>query len=379
MFNKRLITAGVAVAAVALTLSGCSGTAGSQKSDEPGGVDASTATSVDVFGGIDGLAAAAKKEGTLNIIATPVDWANYGEIFKSFEDKYGVKIVSSQDQASSQVEIDTAKNLDGQDIAPDVFDIGSSVAVANTKWFAPYKPTGWGDVADNLKESTGLWHVGYYGLMSVGYDTNKIKTPPTSVDDLMGSEYKGAIALNGNPTQSTSAQGAIMYLGINNGGSTQDITPGLEFVKKLKAVGNWNSADGKPDTIASGEVPVILDWSFNQLGFAESPAIKSGGVDWKYVVLPGTGYAGYYNQAINVHAPHPAAARLWQEYLYTDAAQAMWLKGGAFPVRLDAMLKDGSVKEADLPGKPDKVESMTTDEATKAGDVLNNNWADIIG
>ena len=36
--------------------------------------------------------AAAKKEGALNVIALPPDWANYGEIIKAFGDKYGIKV-----------------------------------------------------------------------------------------------------------------------------------------------------------------------------------------------------------------------------------------------------------------------------------------------
>ena len=33
-------------------------------------------------------------------------------------------------------------------------------------------------------------------------------------------------------------------------------------------------------------------------------------------------------QAINADAPHPAAARLWEEFLYTAEAQNLWIKGG---------------------------------------------------
>ena len=36
---------------------------------------------------------------------------------------------------------------------------------------------------------------------------------------------------------------------------------------------------------------------------------------------PGPAVAGYYFQAINKDAPHPAAARLWQEFLYSDEGQ----------------------------------------------------------
>ena len=54
-------------------------------------------------------------------------------------------------------------------------------------------------------------------------------------------------------------------------------------------------------------------------------------------------YGGFYVQAINKDAPHPAAARLWEEFLYSDQGQNLWLAGGARPVRADAMTKAGTI------------------------------------
>ena len=379
MTFKRARVAGLAAAAtvVALSLAACTG--GANAADPTASKDIASAADVKAAGGMDALIAAAKKEGTLNIIATPGDWANYQEIFDGFTKKYGITINPSQDSASSQEEIDAAKKLKGQDTAPDTFDIGSSVALANTEYFAPYKPTGWDDIPANEKESTGLWKVGYYGVMAVGYDANKIKSAPKSLDDLLGSEYKGAVALNGNPTQAAAAAGAVAFADLQAGGTLDDLTPGIDWFAKLKKAGNWNAADGKPNTIASGETPVLLDWSFNQKGYTTSDTIKSGGVNWKYTVLPGTAYVGYYNQAINKDAPHPAAARLWEEYLYSDAAQNAWLKGGAYPARVDAMEKAGTLDKADFPGKLDKTAVMTDKQATDAGTLLNAKWANAVG
>ena len=381
MIAKRARVAGLVAAAtvVALSLAACSGGGSTEGASTSTTADPKTAVSVADMGGMSGLVAAAKKEGSLNIIATPGDWANYQEIFDGFTKKYGITINPTQDNASSQEEIDAAKKLQGQDTAPDTFDIGSSVALANTQYFAPYKPTGWGDIPDTQKEKSGLWKVGYYGVMAVGYDANKIKQAPKKFSDLLGSAYKGAVALNGNPTQAAAAAGAVAYADLQNGGTLSDLTPGIQWFSQLKKAGNWNAADGKPNTIASGETPVLLDWSFNQKGYTSSATIKGGGVNWKYVVLPGTAYVGYYNQAINKDAPHPAAARLWEEYLYSNAAQNAWLKGGAYPARVDAMDKAGVLDKANFPGKLDKVAVMTPEQATAAGTLLNAKWANAVG
>ncbi len=93
---------------------------------------------------------------------------------------------------------------------------------------------------------------------------------------------------------------------------------------------------------------------------------------------PGTAYVGYYNQAINKDAPHPAAARLWEEYLYSDAAQNAWLTGGAYPARVDAMEKVGTLDTKEFPGKLDEVAVMTDKQATDAGTLLHAKWANAV-
>ena len=146
-----------ALATVALIgIAACSPPAKTADSSS-GGVKASAATSAKDLGGMSGLVAAAKKEGTLNVIALPPDWANYDGVIKGFEAKYGLKVDSAQPDASSADEITAAKNLKGQSKAPDVFDLGGAVASANTDTFAPYKVTTFGDVPVALKDANGLW------------------------------------------------------------------------------------------------------------------------------------------------------------------------------------------------------------------------------
>src|SRR5207302_10460074 len=91
--------------------------------------NAATATSMAAFGGMKGLIAAAKKEGQLNVITLPANWANYGTIMKDFTAKYGIKINDANPDGSSQDELNAVNQLKGQDRAPDVLDMGTAFAV----------------------------------------------------------------------------------------------------------------------------------------------------------------------------------------------------------------------------------------------------------
>src|SRR5438094_2474719 len=155
--------------------------------------DAKSAKSVSDCGGMDALVAAAKKEGKLNVIALPPDWANYGAIISGFKAKYGIDVTSANPNGSSQQEVDAITQQAGTSSAPDVVDVGMKVALANTQLFAPYKVATWGDILDGQKEATGLWFQDYGGFMGIGYDPSKVPAI-SSVQDLLGAQFKGKVA-----------------------------------------------------------------------------------------------------------------------------------------------------------------------------------------
>ncbi|GAB3148405.1 extracellular solute-binding protein [Microbacterium neimengense] len=362
--------AGIALTAIAaVALAGCAGTAEASSEDSS---KAQAATSVADFGTFADLEAAAKAEGKLNVIALPRDWANYGEIIDLFTQRYPeISVEEQSPDISSAEEIQAAKTNEGLDTAPDVFDLGLTVALQNTASFAPYKVQTWDDIPDALKEPTGLFVGDYGGYMSVGYDSSRFPAPK-SLDDLLGDEYRGAVAINGDPTQAGAAFAAVGMATVQSGGTLDDYQPGIDFFSKLNAAGNMLKLDVTSATVASGETPVVFDWDYLNAAHTQSNP------NWKVVVFDGTGYAGYYNQAINKSAPHPAAARLWQEFLYSDEVQNLWLAGGARPARMDAMQTAGTLDEklsAALPATPDKTVVPTEQQSTDAGTLLGEKWA----
>ncbi|MET8130916.1 MULTISPECIES: extracellular solute-binding protein [unclassified Streptomyces] len=373
--RTALLTGGLAVAA-ALTLSAC-GAAPDDKATTADGKSAATATSAADFGGLDALVKAAKKEGTLHAIALPRDWANYGALIDGFTKKYGIKIDVESPDGTSQDEINAVTSRKGQDRAPDVLDLGSSFALsaAQQGLLAPYKVTAFGDLPEGQKDAAGRWFNDYGGYISIGCDAKKVKECPTTFKDLLKPQYKGQVALNGNPTKSGSAFGGVYAASLASGGSFDDIQPGLDFFAKLKKNGNYTPVESTPATVEKGETPISIDWDYLNAGYADE--FKSKGVDWK-VAIPSDGqYAQYYSQAVNKDAPHPAAARLWQEYLYSAEGQNLWLKGYARPVLMPAMEKAGTLDKtaaAKLPAVTGTPSFPTEDQQSKAKTVLGQGW-----
>jgi putative spermidine/putrescine transport system substrate-binding protein len=370
------------VAAATLLAAGCSSSSSSSASSSSSSGSTSTVnwtseTSASAGGGMNALVAAAKKEGTLNVIALPPTWANYGTIISTFEKTYGITVNSANPAGTSQDEVNAVKTENGTARAPDVLDIGMAVALANTNLFAPYEVSTWHDIPAAQKEATGLWVQDYGGYMAIGY-SSKFGTI-TSLSQLLGPQFKNAVALNGNPTAANAALNGVMMANLAEGGTPDNIADGVNFFAKLKAAGNFSPISATGATIKAGTTEVVFNWDYLNL-----PSYV-GVTNWKVFVPPNAVLGGYYAQAINKNAPHPAAARLWEEFLYSQSGtggQNLWLQGGARPVEQQAMTVGGTINAAaasKLPTVSGTPVFLTPTQATAAANYLAANWAKAVG
>ncbi len=377
---RRTPVRGAAVllgAAVLTTVTACGAAPEGAAGATGDGAKAATAASAKDFGGLDALVKAAKQEGALHVIALPPDWANYGELIKTFEAKYGIKVESENPDAASADEIAAVKSRKGQKRAPDVLDLGIAFARSGAEegLFAPYKVEAWDKIPAAQKDEAGRWYNDYGGYVSIGCDAKRIPTCPKTFADLLKPEYKGKVALNGNPTKSGSAFGGVYAAALANKGSFADIQPGIDFFGKLRKSGNFIPVESTPATVEKGETPISIDWDYLNAGYADQ--FKDKGVDWQVAVPTDGVYAQFYSQAINKDAPHPAAARLWMEYLYSAEGQNLWLKGYARPVLLPAMTADGTADKtfvAKLPAVAGTPAFPASAELDKAKATLAEKW-----
>ncbi|HEY7207451.1 MAG TPA: ABC transporter substrate-binding protein [Gaiellaceae bacterium] len=328
------------------------------------------------------LVAAAKKEGKLNVIALPHDWANYGEIISTFKKKYGLSMDEQNPNGSSAQENEAVRSLKGDKRAPDVVDDGPAFAISGTAegLFAKYFVSTFSTVPRAMKDTRGYWVGDYWGAISIGYNQNIIKTPPKTFKDLLKSDYRGKVALNGSPLTSGSAVAGVFAAAIANGGSLSNVQPGIDFFAQLKKAGNFIPVQATPQTVASGQTPIVIDWDYLNIAYGpEFPAAK-----WKATIPSDGVYGAYYCQAINKTAPHPWAARLWEEFLYSDQGQLNFLRGYAHPARFTDMVGRKVIPKSLLAKLPSaalyaKVKFASLGQQTKAKALIADQWNDKVG
>jgi putative spermidine/putrescine transport system substrate-binding protein len=324
----------------------------------------------------------AKKEGHLNTIALPPDWANYGEMISTFSKKYGIPITNDNPDGSSAQENEAIRSLKGDSRAPDVVDVSLSFAIAgaNEGLYAKYFNTNYKTIPRSLKDTRGFWMGDYWGAVSIGYNKSLISNPPKTWKDLLKPEYKGKVAMNGSPLSSGSAIAGVFAATLGAGGTLSDVTPGIDYFATLKKSGNFIPVQTTAQTVASGQTPISIDWDYNNLAYVkEFPAANWG------VSIPADGvYAGYYAQAINATAPHPWAARLWEEFCYSDQGQLIWLKGFSHPARFNDLAQRKVVPKALTAALPSPalyatVKFASLSQQTKAKALIAQQWPTKVG
>ena len=331
---------------------------------------------------------AAKAEGMLTTIALPHDWCGYGGIIESFQKKYPeIKVNELNPDAGSKDEIEAIRaNKDNKGPqAPDVIDVGFSFGPAAKKegLLQPYKVSTWDSIPENVKDAEGYFYGDYYGVLAFAVNKDLVKTMPEDWADLLKPEFASSVALAGDPRASNQAILAVYAAGLSSGATGAEAIgqAGLDYFAKMNKAGNFVPTIGKAGTIAQGATPVVIMWDYNGLSARETlkgnPPVE--------VVVPKTGVvAGVYVQGISAFAPHPNAAKLWMEHLYSDEGQVGWLKGYCHPARFNSMVAENKVPKELLDALPpaaayEKAVFPTVEDQDASKVVITGKWDAVVG
>ncbi len=334
------------------------------------------------------LEAAAKAEGMLTTIALPHDWCGYGKVIEGFKAKYPeIEVNELNPDAGSADELEAVRANQGNTgpQAPDVLDVGLAFGpqAKDEGLIQPYKVATWDEIPDDVKDPDGYWYGDYYGVMAFGVNTDLVDNVPMSWEDLLKPEYAASFALTGDPRASNQAILALMSAGMSRGAEpgTESGEKGLELMAEINKAGNFVPVTAKSGTIAQGQTPIVAAWDYNLLAWRDSLA---GNPPMEVVIPEGPSLAGVYVQAISAYAPHPNAAKLWMEYLYSDEGQLGWLAGYCHPARFNAMVEAGKIPQELLDALPPAegyaravFPTVEQQEANKAA--VSGGWDSVVG
>jgi putative spermidine/putrescine transport system substrate-binding protein len=395
------------MAALVLVIGACAGPAASPSvsnvpvsqppasqaaSSEPSASASSTAGGYEEFVPDPTLLAAAKAEKSVTTIALPHDWCNYGprdgwtgpNVIDTFKERTGLEVNELDPAAGSGDEVEAIRaNKDNPGpTSPDVIDVGLSFGplAKGEGLLQPYKVATWDSIPGDAKDQDGYWWGDYYGVLAFEVNTSLVPNVPQDWSDLLKPEYKNQIALAGDPRTSNQAIQAVFAAALANGGSLDNAQPGLEFFKQLSESGNLLPTIASAATVAAGETPITIRWTYNALAGRDATA-ASGGPEIAVVVPTSGRFAGVYVQAISAFAPQPNAAKLWEEFLYSDEGQNLWLMGYCHPIRYEDLVANNKVPADALAKLPDVGGAVfpSLDQINAATKLITEQWDAVVG
>lgn len=329
--TKRSLTVALA-GAMCLALVGCGGGSSDNntetKSDEAA-VDLNALT-------LDEIIEKAKEEGRIESVGMPDSWANWGLTWQGLADEYGIDHADTDMSSSEELQMFATEAENGtKDIGDVGFAFGSQAV--DEDLVQGYKTSYWDSVPDWAKAEDGKWMVAYTGATAFLTNTDQVKDVPTSWADIKAADYKVAIGDIGGGT----AQAAVIASAYAFGGDLNNLDPAFEFWTEMAEAGRINTLDILKQNFETGEIAVGVIWSYTAVPYKNE--ITQYAME---ATIPSDGsIMSGYASVINKYAPHPHAAALAREYIFSDAGQANLAKAGAIPTRTDVEIPE-EIQEA---------------------------------
>jgi putative spermidine/putrescine transport system substrate-binding protein len=400
---RKQFVLGLVVAISAAIVPAVSMEASSAAAKKPAPVNYATCASLAACGGMDALVKAAQKEGTINLVTLPRGWANYGEAMDLFHKAFGIKIVDDNPDGSSAYEINAIETAP-QSKKPDWVDVGITYAQNNENLFAAYKVVNFKDIPTKFSNPDGRWTSDYAGEIALIYPLGLPKTP-TSLAGLTDPAFKGMVAIGGDPTSAQESLMSVFAANMASGGAPDDVSKGIAWFSNMKKIGNFVTVPATPANFASGAYKIGLTWNYNcpdAIATSAKAGVKIQCAIPSDAQLVGTPYIA----AIPANAPHPAAARLWNEFMYSQnnkgfltatlpstagktgsaifnslmGGQNIWVSGGAVPTMAVALAAKGMLNDPPasvLPAKGTPV-TPTVSQQNAAKALLATEWPKVL-
>lgn len=312
---------------------------------------------VQLYPGELALYEAARKEGEVVSWDTGPTWANWKALFDAFNERYpGIKLhYNDLGSAATVTALNKSRRRPQADTA--YYFAASAVDAVNQDVVAPFKPIHFDTLPEVFRDPEGKWFTIH--TLNVAFIVNKklVRNTPTSWADLLKPEYKNSIVYL-DPRSAGVGQVVAFATAYANGGSVDDVKPGIDYLGKLHAAGNVLRTEGTTpySKFMKGEIPIWISYENDGL---KAKYTEKGMIDVVDVVIPKeASVAAPYGISLVKNGPHPNAGKLWLNFIMSEIGQRLFAKGFVRP----------SVKSISLP--PDIQQKMPDAPQIRPLDVI---------
>lgn len=269
----------------------------------------------------------------------PPEWADWAAELKAIKENLGIDVPhDNKNSGQTLSQLIAEKNNPVADVA--YFGVTFGILAKEAGVVAPFKPARWSEIPAGLKDPEGYWftiHSGTVGLF-VNKDALGGAPVPKSWADLLKPVYRGMVGYL-DPTSAAVGYTSAIGINIALGGTLENLTPAIDYFKKLKENKPIVPKQTSYARVISGEIPILFDYDFN----AYRGKYKDKANVEFVIPTEGTIMAPYVMCLVK-NSPHPANAKKILDFTLSDKGQAVWANAFLRPVRPSAMSAEAASK-----------------------------------
>ena len=318
------------------------------------------------------LETAARAEGKVVSVGMPDGWANWRATWADMQRIHGINHVDSDMSSAEEIaKMEAERSNASVDIGDVGFEFG---AIAKARGVTQaYKPSNWAQIPAWAKDADGHWVVAYTGTIAFAVNSKRLPNPPRSWKALFEGQAQGAYrVMIGEVGRAAQANAAVLAAAIALGGSETQLKPALSQFAQIAKQQRLIMTNPSPALMERGEADVFVLYDFNALSFREK---IPNGADYQILIPSDGSVTSGYTTVINAHAPHPNAARLAREFIFSDAGQLNLARGFARPIRFDQLSLPADLQSRLLPSSQYRAARPIRNlEWTAAAKTLGSRW-----
>lgn len=269
----------------------------------------------------------------------PPQWADWKSQLEAIKKNTGIALPhDNKNSGQTLSQLIAEKNNPVADIA--YYGVTSGIKAKAKGVTEAYKPKGFDQIPDGLKDPDGHWFTTHFGTLGLFVNKDALggKPVPKCWMDLAKPDYKGMV---GYLDPSSAFVGYAGAVAVNRalGGSLDNFDKGIEYFKTLKKNDPIVPKQTSYARVVSGEIPILFDYDFNAY---RGKYTEKGNFEF---VIPCEGTVIVpYVQSLVKNAPNMAQGKKVLDFIMSDAGQTVWTNAFLKPARPIALPKEVASK-----------------------------------
>lgn len=258
----------------------------------------------------------------------PPQWADWASMLKAIEAEIGVKMPhDNKNSGQTLSQLLAEKESPVADVA--YYGVTTGIKAANESVATAYKPKGFEDIAEGLKDPDGRWFTIHYGTLGLFVNKDALGDAPVPAcwADLKKPEYEGLV---GYLDPSSAFVGYAGAVAVNRafGGDLDNFDPAIAYFNDLGKNDPIVPKQTSYARVVSGEIPILFDYDFNAY---RGKYTEDGNFEF---VLPCEGSVVVpYVMSLVANGPKPEVGKKVLDFILSDKGQAIWTNAFLKPAR----------------------------------------------